>query len=83
MLADLVGVPLDEDGLIPEALEETIERLEREGRRVKLLYTIPNFQNPTGSCLTLERRHAVVDICQRHGVLIMEDDALRRCPLRG
>jgi DNA-binding transcriptional MocR family regulator len=74
-LADLVGVPLDEDGLIPEALEETIERLEGEGRRVKLLYTIPNFQNPTGSALTLERRHAVVEICQRHGVLIMEDDA--------
>src|SRR3990172_6072023 len=48
-LADMVGVPLDDDGLIPEALEETVERLEREGRRVKLLYTIPNFQNPTGS----------------------------------
>ncbi len=74
-LADLVGVPLDDDGLIPEALEETIDRLEREDRRIKLLYTIPNFQNPTGSCLTLERRHAVVEICQRHGVLIMEDDA--------
>jgi DNA-binding transcriptional MocR family regulator len=74
-LADLVGVPLDQDGLIPEALEETVERLEREGRRVKLLYTIPNFQNPTGSCLTLERRHAVVDICRRYGIMIMEDDA--------
>jgi DNA-binding transcriptional MocR family regulator len=74
-LADLVGVPLDADGLIPEALEETIERLEREGKHVKLLYTIPNFQNPTGSCLTLERRQAVVEICQRHSVMIMEDDA--------
>jgi 2-aminoadipate transaminase len=74
-LADLVSVPLDDDGLIPDALEETIERLEREGRRVKLLYTIPNFQNPTGTMLTLERRQRVVEICQRHGVLIMEDDA--------
>lgn len=74
-LAELVGVPLDEDGLVPEALEETIERLEREGRRVKLLYSVPNFQNPTGSMLTLERRKRVVDICQRHRVLIVEDDA--------
>lgn len=74
-LADLVTVPLDDDGLVPGALEETIERLESEGRRVKLLYTIPNFQNPTGTAMTLERRHAVVDICQRHGVLIVEDDA--------
>ena len=62
-------------GMIPDALEETIEKLKGEGRRVKLLYTIPNFQNPTGSCLTLERRKAVVEICQRHSVMIMEDDA--------
>ena len=74
-LAELVGVPLDGDGMIPEALEETIERLKGEGRRVKLLYTVPNFQNPTGSMLTLERRRQVVEICQRHGVLIVEDEA--------
>lgn len=74
-LAELVGVPIDAEGLMPDVLEETIDRLEREGRRVKLLYTIANFQNPTGSTTTLERRHAIVDICQRHRVLIVEDDA--------
>jgi DNA-binding transcriptional MocR family regulator len=74
-MADIVGVPLDADGLVPQALEETIARLKGEGRRVKLLYTIPNFQNPTGSTLSLERRQAVVDICQRNDVLIAEDDA--------
>lgn len=74
-LADLVSVPVDGEGLIPEALEEAIERLEREGRRVKLLYTIPNFLNPTGALMTLERRQAVVAVCQRHSVLIVEDDA--------
>jgi DNA-binding transcriptional MocR family regulator len=74
-LADLVGVPLDAEGLIPEALEETIVRLKGEGRRVKLLYTVPNFQNPTGSMLALDRRQQVVDICQRHEVLIVEDEA--------
>ncbi|OGO50350.1 MAG: hypothetical protein A2148_06655 [Chloroflexi bacterium RBG_16_68_14] len=74
-LSQVVGVPLDEDGIIPEALSETIERLKGEGRRVKLLYTTPNFQNPTGTTMTLERRQAVVEVCQRHGVLIAEDDA--------
>ena len=74
-MSEVVGVATDEDGLIPEALEETIERLEGEGRRVKLLYTIDNFHNPTGATLTLDRRRAVVEICQRHGVLIVEDDA--------
>ena len=74
-LSEVVGVAMDEDGLIPEALEETVQRLKRDGRRVKLLYTIPNFQNPTGTTLTLARRQAVVEICNRHGVLIAEDDA--------
>lgn len=74
-LAEVVGVPLDEDGLVPEALAETIERLEREGRRAKLLYTTPSCQNPTGTTLPLERRQAVVEVCQRHNVLIVEDDA--------
>jgi 2-aminoadipate transaminase len=74
-LAEVKGVTLDEDGLVPEALEQTITQIEGEGKRVKLLYTIPNFQNPTGSTLSIERRRAVVDICQRHNVLIAEDDA--------
>ena len=82
-LSDIVGVPMDEDGLIPEALEETIQRLEREGRRVKLLYTIPNFHNPAGATLTLERRRAVLESCQRHGVLIAEDDAYGDIRLEG
>jgi DNA-binding transcriptional MocR family regulator len=74
-LGDVVGVPLDGDGLIPEALTETVEGLKREGRRVKLLYTTPNFQNPAGTTMTLSRRQEVVEVCKRHGVLIMEDDA--------
>ncbi len=82
-LSDVVGIAMDEDGLVPEALEETVQRLEREGRRVKLLYTIANFNNPTGATLTLERRRAVVEICQRHGILIVEDDAYGDIRLEG
>lgn len=72
--ADVVHVPLDEHGLVPEALEETLVRLAGEGRRVKFLYTVPNFHNPAGVTLTLERRPRILEIAQRHGVLLVEDN---------
>jgi len=72
--ADVVHVPLDDDGLIPEALEETLTALAKAGRRVKLLYTVPNHHNPAGVTLAAHRRPQIVDIARRHGVLILEDD---------
>ena len=73
--SDVVGVAMDKDGLLPEALEQTIGRVRGEGKCPKLLYVIDNFNNPTGATLSLERRHAVVEICRRHDVLMVEDDA--------
>ncbi len=72
--ADVVHVPMDADGLLPAELDATLTRLAAEGRRVKLLYTIPNYQNPAGVTLSLERRPQVLEICRRHGVLVVEDD---------
>lgn len=72
--ADVVHVPLDDDGLIPEALESTLVRLGREGRRVKFLYSVPNFHNPAGVTLSLERRPRILEIARRHGVLVVEDN---------
>src|SRR4051794_19010756 len=72
--ADVVHVPLDADGLIPAALEETLARLAREGRRVKLLYTVPNFHNPAGVTLSPERRPQILEIARRYGVLVLEDN---------
>ena len=69
-----MGTPIDELGIIPEEFEDLVVRLTREGRRPKYLYTIPEFQNPTGSTLPLERRLQVLDIARRHGMPIMEDD---------
>jgi 2-aminoadipate transaminase len=63
------AVPTDEDGLIPEALPELIER-----EHPKFLYTIPNFQNPTGVTLSAERRRALYTIAARYGLVILEDD---------
>jgi 2-aminoadipate transaminase len=73
--AEMIPLPVDDDGLVVEAAEEALSRLDREGRRAKLLYTIPTYQNPTGSTLALERRHRLLELCQRHGVLIIEDEA--------
>ncbi|MGV8966247.1 MAG: PLP-dependent aminotransferase family protein [Cellulomonas sp.] len=72
--ADVVHVPLDAAGLIPAALEETLAGLAREGRAVKLLYTVPNFHNPAGVTLSAERRPQILEIAHRYGVLVLEDN---------
>lgn len=72
--ADIVHVPMDEGGLVVSALEDTLRELTAAGRRVKMLYTVPNFHNPAGVTLAAERREAVVEICDRYGVLILEDN---------
>jgi 2-aminoadipate transaminase len=72
--AQVVHVPMDADGLVPEALEQAIAEVARSGRRAKFLYTIPTFQNPAGVTLTEERRERVLDICERAGLLVIEDD---------
>lgn len=72
--ADVVHVPMDADGLIPEALESAIAEVTASGRRPKFLYTIPTFQNPAGVTLSEERRDRVLDICERAGLLVVEDD---------
>ncbi|MEU6034275.1 PLP-dependent aminotransferase family protein [Actinomadura sp. NPDC047616] len=72
--ADVVHVPLDDGGLIPSALREALERLRREGRRVKFLYTVPTFQNPAGVTLTRARRVQILEICAEYDVLVIEDN---------
>ena len=72
--ADVVGVKCDDDGMIPEELEATLNRLKGEGKRVKYLYTIPTFQNPLGWTMTLKRRKSMLEIAGSHGIPIFEDD---------
>lgn len=67
-------VATDERGIIPQALAERIAALRAAGERIKFLYTIPNFNNPSGITLAPERRQQVVDICREAGVLILEDN---------
>jgi 2-aminoadipate transaminase len=77
--AEVEGIAMDDDGLVVEALAERLE----DGLRPKFLYVIPEFQNPTGRTLSLERRHALVELCREHGLLVLEDVAYREMSFDG
>ncbi len=71
---DVQPVAGDEHGIIPSLLRERIAALQAEGKRIKLLYTIPNFNNPSGVMLAPERRQEIVDICREANILVLEDN---------
>lgn len=72
--ADVVQVPMDEKGLVPELLRATIASLKAAGKTIKFLYTIPNFNNPAGTTLAVERRQEIVDIARLENIAIVEDN---------
>ncbi len=72
--ADVRGVQTDDEGVLPDALEAAMQQVARQGKRVKLFYAIPTFQNPQGWSMTLERRKALVALAQKYNMPILEDD---------
>lgn len=68
--AKLVGVPMDNDGMIPEKLEQAL----KDNPRTAFIYVIPNFQNPTGKTTSLERRKAILQLAYKYNVLVLEDN---------
>jgi 2-aminoadipate transaminase len=71
----MAPVEMDDEGVRLEALAHWLDRLSAEGRTPRFFYTMPTFHNPTGLTTSLPRREAVGDLLDRHGVLIVEDDA--------
>lgn len=69
--ADLLEVPGDEHGMSVNALREQVDRA---GRRPKLIYTIPTFQNPSGTTLSVERRRELLDLAREWGSVVLDDD---------
>ena len=67
-------IEMDDDGLVPELLEARIAALQSEGKSIKFLYTIPNFNNPSGITLAEERRQRIVDICRKANIIVLEDN---------
>lgn len=72
--ASMIGVPQEADGIDLGALDETFLRLRADGRRVKFLYVVPNFQNPTGLLISSAKRTRLLEWAERRDVLIVEDD---------
>ena len=75
--AELVGVRQDEDGIDLDDLDAVLKRLRTAGRRVRFLYVVPNFQNPTGLLLAPARRRSLLEWAAREDMLIVEDDPYR------
>src|SRR3954452_10730653 len=72
--ADVVQISMDAEGMRIDELEETLERLEAEGRRPKFIYTVPNFQNPAGVTLSLPRRRRLVEVANERELVVLEDN---------
>ena len=82
--ADIRGVKHNPDlNAFQQVYEEVIEQVKAEGKHIKFLYMIPDFQNPSGESLTLEERKMLVALAQKHGFLIVEDSPYRELRYEG
>jgi len=76
--ARFVGVELDEEGMRIDILGETLKKMQHEGALPKFIYVIPDFQNPAGVSMTLERRKTLLEIAKEFQVLVVEDTPYRQ-----
>jgi 2-aminoadipate transaminase len=81
--AKMEGISLDENGMNPEELEETVIILKEMGRKVKLIYVIPDFQNPSGITLPDSRRRRIIEIADKYDLLVVEDSPYREVRFEG
>jgi 2-aminoadipate transaminase len=81
--ADVVAIPVDDDGLRVELLEERLQALRRQGRRLKLVYCIATFNTPTGVSMSVERRRRLVELAQQWSFLVLEDNVYGDLRYRG
>ena len=81
--ARIVGIDCDDEGMNPDALDQTIKDLARLSITPKLIYTIPTFQNPTGTDMGAQRRKDILAVAQKHGIPVYEDDAYEDLRFQG
>ena len=75
MLSAIEGVGLDDEGMKTDELGAKLAALKKQGRTAKYIYILPNFQNPTGVCMSVARRKQAIALAREHGTIIVEDDA--------
>jgi len=81
--AKVIPIEMDIDGIIIDQLSEKIKELRAQNKTIKFLYTIPDFQNPTGITMSLSRRHELIKLMQAEDILILEDDPYRELRYAG
>jgi len=70
---EMIGIPMDDEGMRVDVLEEKLEELRRKGKRVKLVYTVSTFQNPAGVTMSLRRRKKLIELASEYNFLVVED----------
>lgn len=80
---EMVGVPQDDKGMRIDFLERTFARLHQEGRRAKLIYVVPDFQNPSGVTMTRDRRLRLLELARQFRALVIEDNPYRELRFEG
>jgi len=80
---EMVGIPMDDEGMQMDSLEETLAQLKSEGKKVKFIYTISNFQNPAGVTMSLPRRKRILAIARKFKVFIVEDNPYDKLRFEG
>lgn len=81
--AEMVGIPIDSEGMELDHLEQTLDRLDKSGRKPRFIYAIPDFQNPSGVTLTLKRRKRLIAIAQSRTIPLVEDSPYRELSFTG
>jgi len=81
--AKMKGIPLDDQGMKPEELEKKVISLKEHGKKIKFIYSIPDFQNPAGITVPESRRLKIIEIAEKYDLLIVEDSPYREIRFEG
>lgn len=81
--ADMRGIPLDDDGMDIAYLRKILDKLEGEGKKPRFIYTVPDFQNPSGITMSLDRRHELLKIALESEIPVIEDSPYRELSFTG
>lgn len=81
--ADILGAKSDSNGIIVEDLQEKLELLKQQGKPCKFIYLVPDFQNPTGTTIPLERRQQILELAKKYNTFILEDSPYRQVRFEG
>ena len=81
--AHMLGIPTDDDGIRVDMLEESLEKLRETEEHYKFIYIVPDFQNPAGVTMSLERRKKIIELSHKYDVLVIEDTPYRQIRFEG